>query len=263
MLKDKNREGVASSEIKSTFNFSNAIGNIKNRDLTLVTYNLSEKSETQIKIRETGLSEAIQKREKLLVKKDIIKDDESLKKLLDTISSKILDFNVIVNQKEKERVKILVEKIRSKWNNKNKKFINIHEIIFNPHTLIYAYGVVVKSTSVITRKDDGINLDEINQQKIIKLSNDLFRGVWKVSIARRILIPKKKKDETRSLNILPLYDKIIATAIQIILNIVFEKHSRLNLLPKNRYFTKDNHGYRFNKGCHTALNVILTWGLSK
>lgn len=142
MLKDKDRRGVASSKIESTFNSSNAVEAVTNGDLKLMTHDLSEKSKTQTKLMKFGLSETIQKREKLVVKKDIIEDYESLKELL-SVSPEILNLNVIVSQEEKKKRKILVEKIRSKWNNKNKKFINIHEVVFDTHTLMYAYGKIV------------------------------------------------------------------------------------------------------------------------
>lgn len=193
VLKDEDKIRVASNEVESTFNPSNAAGNIRSKNLKLVTHDLFKKSKTQTKFKKIGLSEAIQKIVKSVVKKDIIENDESPKVLPFTASFNILNLNVIVSQKEKEKMTIIEKKIQSKWNNKNKRFINIHEIIFDPYTLNYAYGKLLKLKSANTKKDNGINLDWINYQKIIELSNDLLKGSWKTNVSRHISIYKKKK----------------------------------------------------------------------
>ena len=48
----------------------------------------------------------------------------------------------------------------------------------------------------------------------------------------------------------------MASAIKIVLNAVFEKHKGLDKLPKERYFHTFSHGFRPNRGCHSALDVI-------
>ena len=73
VLKDEDKIRVASNEVESTFNPSNAAGNIKSKNLKLVTHDLFKKSKTQTKFKKIGLSEAIQKIVKSVVKKDIIK----------------------------------------------------------------------------------------------------------------------------------------------------------------------------------------------
>ena len=87
-------------------------------------------------------------------------------------------------------------------------------------------------------------------------------GSWKPKNARRIMIPKKKIGEFRPLTILAPLDKIVASAMKIVLNIIFEKHKSLDTLPKNRYFNSFSHGFRPNRGVHSALDVIVTWGLA-
>jgi retron-type reverse transcriptase len=47
-----------------------------------------------------------------------------------------------------------------------------------------------------------------------------------------VLIPKKKAEEFRPLTILSPIDKIVANAIKIVLNLIFEQHGGLDMLPK-------------------------------
>jgi retron-type reverse transcriptase len=253
----------SSSEVVSTVNSSGEAGDKKNGALKLDAHNLSEKNETQPKLSEVGLSDAIQKRSGSVIKKDVTKDGTFLNELSENASHEISDFNMIAAQKETERENILVGKIRDKWSDKKKKFVNLHEVIFDSHTLIYAYGDVIKSKGANTSGGVNINLNGINVEKIMALSDSLCNGSWRASTARRVLISKKRADKTRLLTLLSPYDKIIATAIQMVLNLIFEKHEKLNMLPEDRYFGKSSHGFRPNRGCHTALNIITTWGLGK
>ena len=76
------------------------------------------------------------------------------------------------------------------------------------------------------------------------------------------MVLKKKKGEFRPLTILAPMDKIVASAMKIVLNVIFEKHKSLDTLHKNRYFHNSSHGFRPNKGCHSALDVTITRGLA-
>lgn len=263
LLNDEARGISSLSEGTSTVNSSGAAEDIKNGALKLEVHNLFEKSETQLKSLKVGSCDAVQKKFGSVIKKDVTEDGKSLNEFTENVSHETVDFNMIVAQKKKERVNILVGKIRDKWSDKKRKFVNLHEVIFDCNTLIYAYGDLVKSKGANTKEGDSINLDGINTGGIIALSDELRNGFWKASAARRILIPKKRSGETRPLTILAPYDKIVATAIQIVLNLIFEMHDGLNMLPKDRYFAESSHGFRPNRGCHTALNVITTWGLGK
>ena len=64
--------------------------------------------------------------------------------------------------------------------------------------------------------------------------------------------------EFRSLTVIAPYDKIVSSAIKIVLNLIYEKHRNLNMLEKRRYFQNISHGFRPNKGCHSALSVTRT-----
>jgi retron-type reverse transcriptase len=102
----------------------------------------------------------------------------------------------------------------------------------------------------------------MNLERILNLSKELVDGTWRAGIARRVMISKPGTDDRRPLTVLSPYDKIVASAIKIVLNAIFEKQNGLDKLPKERYFHTFSHGFRPNRGCHSALDVTVTWGLS-
>ena len=97
------------------------------------------------------------------------------------------DLNMMIAQDEKERIEILVRKIQDKWNDKNQKFVNLHKIIFDPQTLIFVYSDVAQSKGANATNLDGINLAKMNNT-----SKHFLNRSWVASLARRVLIPKKK-----------------------------------------------------------------------
>jgi retron-type reverse transcriptase len=72
----------------------------------------------------------------------------------------------------------------------------------------------------------------MNLRKNFKCSEAFLKGSWKPEKARRVLIPKKKAGEFRPLTILSPTDKIMANAVKITLNLIFEQHEGLDVLPK-------------------------------
>lgn len=268
LFNDEAKRVSSFSKVTSAVNFLSANKEKKDRSRKIDIHNLSEPSETQqanieLNSIKVGLSEVIQKKSESVEKKEVIKKDDSLNELMIYKSHETSDLNMMIVQDEKERIEILVKKIRDKWDDKKKKFVNLHKIIFDPQILIFAYSDIVKSKGANTKGGDVKNLDGINPVKIYDISEYLLNGSWVTSPARRVLTLKKKVGETRPLTALSLYDKIVATAIQIVLSLIYEKHEGLDFLPISRYFSKVSHGFRQGKGCHTALNIITTWGLGK
>lgn len=262
LFKDEEGRGSASNKTESSVDSLDASRDITECDLKLDTHNQFESGETLYKLK-SGLSEKIQNDSLPVIKKDVSLDRKSLKKSASYVSdSKANEFNMIMTLDEVEREKILVDLISGKWDKKVKKFVKIHEVMFCPQILIFAYADVSKAKGANTPGGDKVTLDGINLERIEKLSRALLDGSWCPGVARRVLIPKKKPGEFRPLTVLSPMDKIVASAMKIVLNIIFEKHKRLDMLPECRYFSNFNHGFRPNKGCHSALDVIITWGLT-
>lgn len=256
--KDEEGRGDAPNKMKSTVDSLDTSRDITECDLKLDTHNQFENGETC-----TRLSEKIQNNLLSVTKKDVSPVGKSLKNTDSYVSdSKNNKFNMIMTLNEIEREKILVDLISVKWDNKVKKFVNIHEVMFDTRILIFACADVLKAKGADTHGGDKTTLDVINLEKIEKLSQALLDGSWRPGVARRVLIPKKKPGEFCPLTVLSPMDKVVASAMKIVLNAIFEKHERLNMLPECRYFSSFSHGFRPNRGCHSAVDVFLTWGLT-
>lgn len=263
LLKDEGRRGSALDEVTSTVNSLDASRDCKESDLKRDIHKQFEGSETPLLLLRDGLSEAIQNDLLPVVKKDILLNEKSLKDGKTYVANfEDNEFNMIVNLDEVKKKKILIDSIAGKWNDKVERFVDIYKIMFNPQTLIFAYADVLKAKRANTDGGDKSSLDGMNLQRIKDLSRSLLDGSWHPGVARRLLIPKKVPGEYRPLTVLPPNDKIVASAMKIVFNVIFEKHAGLSMLPKQRYFNDFSHGLRPNRGCHSALDVITTWGLA-
>ena len=263
LLKDEERRGNALDEVESTVNSLEASRDITDSGLELDIHKRFEGSETPLLLLKAGLSEDNQKCSEPVIKKDVSPDGKSLKDQGIYIPDlKVSEYNMLVSLDEVERKELLINLIFEKWVDKKKRFVKIHEVMFDPRILIFAYADVLKAKGANTEGGDKTNLDGINVQKIIELSRSLMDGSWKPSKARRVMIPKKEKGEFRPLTILAPLDKIVASAMKIVLNTIFEKHKSLDTLHESRYFHSFSHGFRPNRGCHSALDVTITWGLA-
>ncbi len=88
---------------------------------------------------------------------------------------------------------------------------------------------------------DGFSIEIINEI-IGKLKDESF----KFSPGRRVMIPKASGGE-RPLTVAPPRDKIVQEVMRMILESVFEPN-----------FSPNSHGFRPNRGCHTALKQVFT-----
>lgn len=261
--KDEERRGSALDEVTSTVDSLDATRDFKKSGLKVDIHRQFKGGETPLLLLESGLSEAIKKNSWPVIKKESFKNETSLKDTDSYVSClEANEFNIMADLDEIKRKEILIELIAGQWNDKVKRFVNIHEVMFSPQILIFAYADVLKAKGANTQGGDKATLNGINLKKIQKISQALLTGFWQPGIARRILIPKKKPGEYRPLTVLSPIDKIVATAMKIVLNAIFERHQRLNMLPSSKYFHNFNHGFRPNRGCHSALDVTITWGLT-
>ena len=89
---------------------------------------------------------------------------------------------------------------------------------------------------------DGISL-EVFREIINSLRNESFQ----FDPGRRVDIPKSSGKGTRPLTIAPPRDKIVQEVMRMILEAIFEPT-----------FLDFSHGFRPNRGCHTALRQIKT-----
>jgi len=88
-------------------------------------------------------------------------------------------------------------------------------------------------------------LDGINQKYLETIKAKLKAGTYEFSPARRIQIPKPGKGGTRPLTIASPREKIVQKAMLLIMERLYEAK-----------FLSTSHGFRPNKGTHTAINQL-------
>jgi len=256
-LTDEGKGKSARTEVTSAVESSETSEEKKERDLKLDIHKLSENSET---LSLKGLCESIQNRSRSVIKKGAAEGGPLNNSRSVDWNGETFDLNMIVNLNEVSRKELLVKLIAKQWRDQQKKFVNLHQIYADPRVLIFAYADVIKAKDANRKSGDSPTLNDMNLKKVVNLSKELIDGSWRAGIAQRIMIPKLGTDDRRPLTVLSLYDKIVASAIKIVLNAIFERQKGLDKLPKDRYFHTFSHEFRSDRGCHSALDVIMTWG---
>src|SRR6266705_6589821 len=129
----------------------------------------------------------------------------------------------------------------------------VHRLMYNPSLYLTAYGKIYRNKGAMTEGAteetvEGMSLDKI--ETIIRaLREEMFR--WKP--ARRVSIPKKN-GKLRPLGLPDWSSKLVQEVIRLLLNAYYEPQ-----------FSDHSHGFRPERGCHTALREIyyrwsgITW----
>lgn len=127
--------------------------------------------------------------------------------------------------------------------NKNPLYVlkNIRSIISDPDFLMYAYDIIkskpgYRSSGLTSKSLEGSN--KINFQELAK---EISTGSFKFKPAKIIEIPKVQGG-SRSLSLPSSKDKIVHSAMKLILEAIFEP-----------CLSEFSHGFRPNKGTHTAI----------
>jgi group II intron reverse transcriptase/maturase len=144
--------------------------------------------------------------------------------------------HILINKKEKSHI--------------NDKLIHI---IADPKTLTLGYELIKSNPGNMTKRGTNETLDGMSNQWILETSAKLKAGKFNFSNMRRVNI-KKADGSMRPLTISSPRDKVVQKAIQLVLEPIYEP-----------IFFDNSHGFRPNKGCHTALKQLrsrfhgITW----
>jgi len=122
---------------------------------------------------------------------------------------------------------------------------DVYRQLFNPRLYLLAYGKIYRNPGAMTpgiteETVDGISLAKI-QTIIVAIRNERYR--WKP--VRRTYIEKKRSKKKRPLGIPTWSDKLLQEVIRLILEAYYEPQ-----------FSDHSHGFRPQRGCHTALRAI-------
>jgi len=125
----------------------------------------------------------------------------------------------------------------------------VYRQLFNRELYLMAYGKIYRNTGAMTpgtteETADGMTLGKIDTI-IALLRNETYR--W--TPVRRVYIEKKSSKKKRPLGLPTWSDKLLQEVIRLILENYFEPQ-----------FSPHSHGFRPERGCHTALRDIYhTW----
>ena len=125
---------------------------------------------------------------------------------------------------------------------------DIYRQLFNLNLYLLAYSRIYKNDGAMTQGITSETADGMSIKKIENLIEDIRYERFRWTPVRRINIPKKN-GKTRPLGIPTWNDKLIQEVIRLILEAYYEPQ-----------FSNSSHGFRQERGCHTALTVIdRTW----
>jgi group II intron reverse transcriptase/maturase len=133
----------------------------------------------------------------------------------------------------------------------------LYRLMYRRDLFVVAYEKLKSVPGNMTPGADGSTLDEFSLRTIDNIIAQLRDESFQFSRARRVHIPKAN-GKTRPLGIAPPRDKIVQEVMRMVLEAIYDS-------PHGSSFSDESHGFRPNRGCHTALKSIrnnwsgVTW----
>jgi group II intron reverse transcriptase/maturase len=125
---------------------------------------------------------------------------------------------------------------------------DIYRQLYNPDLYLRAYARLYSNKGAMTPGSSGETVDGMSLKKIKRLIDDLRHERYRWTPVRRTYIPKKN-GKLRPLGIPTWTDKLLQEVIRSLLEAYYEPQ-----------FSRHSHGFRPERGCHTALSEIAnTW----
>ncbi len=124
----------------------------------------------------------------------------------------------------------------------------VYRMLFNKELYLLAYAKLCRNQGALTHGSTTETVDGMSQTRIEHLINDLRHERHRWTPVRRVYIPKAS-GKTRPLGIPTWRDKLLQEVIRMLLEAYYEPQ-----------FSRFSHGFRPQRGCHTALQSIQqTW----
>lgn len=126
---------------------------------------------------------------------------------------------------------------------------DVYRHLYNPALYLRAYGRVAPNKGALTPGITPETVDGMSQEKITALIDALRYERYRWTPVRRVAVPKKN-GATRPLGLPTWSDKLLQEVIRSLLEAYYEPQ-----------FSPHSHGFRPDRGCHTALRSIQQrWG---
>jgi group II intron reverse transcriptase/maturase len=129
---------------------------------------------------------------------------------------------------------------------------DVYRQLYNPDLYLRAYGRIYKNAGAMTEGVTEETVDGMSQQKFENIIESLRMERYRWSPTRRTYIPKKN-GKLRPLGIPTWSDKLLQEVMRSILEAYYEPQ-----------FSEHSHGFRPDRGCHTALReIFVSWNGTK
>lgn len=124
----------------------------------------------------------------------------------------------------------------------------VYRLLYNPNLYLRAYAKLYSNAGAMTPGVTSETVDGMSLEKINTLIEALRYERYRWTPVRRIYIPKKNH-KLRPLGLPTWSDKLLQEVIRSILEAYYEPQ-----------FSDNSHGFRPNRGCHTALRNVTKKG---
>ena len=121
---------------------------------------------------------------------------------------------------------------------------DVYRQLYNPDMYLRAYTKLSKNEGAMTPGVTEETVDGMSQDKIATIIEAMRYARWQWTPVRRVAIPKSH-GKTRPLGVPTWSDKMVQGVVRSILEAYYEPQ-----------LSTDSHGFRPNKGCHTALQDV-------
>ena len=128
---------------------------------------------------------------------------------------------------------------------------DVYRQMFNPDLYLRAYSRIQRNKGAMTKGITEETVDGMSLKKIRAIIEQIRYERFRWTPVRRTHIPKKN-GKMRPLGIPTWTDKLVQEVIRSILEAYYEPQ-----------FSSLSHGFRPNKGCHTALQAVKKWNGTK
>ena len=141
----------------------------------------------------------------------------------------------------------ILEKIsENSRNHPEEIFTRLYRYLLRPDLYYIAYKNLYANKGAGTKGvDNHDTADGFSQEKIAKIIQCLSDESYSPKPARRVQIPKKNSAKKRPLGIPSFSDKLVQEVLRMILESIYEP-----------VFSKNSHGFRPGRSCHTALKSL-------
>jgi group II intron reverse transcriptase/maturase len=123
----------------------------------------------------------------------------------------------------------------------------VQRLLYTPDLYLTAYGKLYRNKGAMTEGTTEETVQGMSQEKIERTIKALRDGTFRWKPVRRVYIPKKD-GKKRPLGLPDWTSKLVQEVIRLILNAYYEPQ-----------FSEHSHGFRPERGCHTALREVKKW----